>query len=211
MKTIIAAMAMLLLTIGSSSAETYVEGTHYHTLHTPLQVPASGGIEVRYFFWYGSAHSQNMPPVINAWERRLPGGVSLVRTPAVWNELMKTHATAFYALETLRVSDNVRDAAFGEMRITKKKLSSETQLQAFYTSQGISAQAFSNAFRSYGVAQKVGQAQSMSRAAGVRGLPTFVIGGKYRVDRVNDPINPRNQLNIVDFLVNKVGNERRGY
>lgn len=211
MKTIIAAMAMLLLTIGSSSAETYVEGTHYYTLPQPLQASASGGIEVRYFFWYGSAHSQDMNPAVNAWERRLPVGVSLVRTPVIWNELMKTHATAFYALETLRVSDTVRDAVFREMRITKKKLSSETQLQTFYTSQGISAQAFSNAFRSYGAAQKVGQAQSMSRGAGVRGFPTFVIGGKYRVERGNGQTNPRNQLSIVDFLVNKIANERRGY
>ncbi len=211
MKTIIAAMAMLLLTIGSGSAETYVEGTHYHTLPPPFQAPASGGIEVRYFFWYGSAHSQNMHPAVNAWEQRLPSGISLVRTPAIWNELMKTHATAFYALETLRVSDHVRDAAFREMKLTKKKLPSETQLQPFYTSQGISAQAFSTAFRSYGVARKVGQAQSMSRDAGVRGLPTFVVGGKYRVERANGQIDPRTQLSIVDFLVNKVVNERRSY
>lgn len=203
MKTIFAAMALLILSVSSShSAATYVAGMDYQVLPQPFQTSASDRIEVRSFFWYGSSQSFKMNPVLNAWKNHQRDDVLLVPTPAVWNQLMTTQATAFYALQAIGASVRLNEALFTEIHINRNKLSSEQQLQTFLTLKGVSAPLFSKTYRSFDVKKKVHHAQSIAQTAAVSSLPSMVVAGKYRVDLPHGG-NAREQLRIVDFLVEK--------
>ena len=202
MKTFFVAMTLLILGVTSGSAESYVAGTHYQILQPPMQTSSLGRIEVRYFFWYGDGNSFQMESALKDWAKRQPNDVFLERTPAVWTQLMGTHASAFYALKTIGASGIANDTLLREITTSGKKLASERDLQTVLTPLGISAQNFSRAFNSFATNKQVRQAENLTRAARLSGLPTFVVGGKYKVDRRTGG-SQREQLQIVDFLLQK--------
>jgi len=53
------------------------------------------------FFWYGCIHCYNLEPLIENWEKKLPGDVQFRRVPAVFNERWAQDAAIFYSFEAL--------------------------------------------------------------------------------------------------------------
>ncbi len=95
--------ALMLLAGPLALAVRPVEGVNYKLLKpaVPTNV-APGKVEVVEVFWYACGHCYMLEPKIEAWERKgKPANVEVIRMPAVWNELLKTHARLFYTIEVL--------------------------------------------------------------------------------------------------------------
>src|SRR5262245_34098635 len=97
------ALTLLVLAAPVACAQDYTEGTHYKALQ-PAQ-PTSvgpGKVEVVEVFWYACGHCFAIEPAFENWEKKgKPANVQVVRVPATWNDMLKTHARVYYTAEML--------------------------------------------------------------------------------------------------------------
>jgi thiol:disulfide interchange protein DsbA len=165
----------------------FTEGTHF-TRMVPTQ-PTVGGadkIEVAEFFWYGCAHCYSFEPHIDQWLETKPANVRFVRIPAVWNPLVKLHAQLYYTEEVLVKNGKIanppqfRAAVFAEYHQRGNRLASEAAIMDLFETHGVSAEDFSNTWKSFEVSQKLRVAQDLARRYSISSVPAVVVNGKYR-------------------------------
>jgi len=160
-----------------------VEGVNYKLLKpaVPTNV-APGKVEVVEVFWYACGHCYALEPKIEAWERKgKPANVQLVRMPAVWNDLLKTHARLFYTIEVLGKPE-LNAEAFREINVRGNRLDTPEKIEAFFTSRGVSKADFQKTFSGFAVESKLARAADLNRRYRISSTPTVVVNGKYVTD-----------------------------
>ena len=176
--------AALLATAGVAPAAVELkEGANYKVLQPaqPTNV-APGKVEVVEVFWYACGHCYLLEPKLDAWNRSgRPANAQLVRLPATWNSLLKTHARLFYTAELLN-KPNLHSEIFREINLKGNRLDTPQSIEAFFTSSGISKADFQKAFASFAVDSKIMKAEDLNRRYRVTATPTVVVNGKYVTD-----------------------------
>jgi thiol:disulfide interchange protein DsbA len=177
-------VAGLLLLAGQAAlAAGYTEGVHYKALKPaqPTSV-APGKVEVVEVFWYACGHCYLLEPKIAAWERKGKAPyVEVVRMPAVWNELLKTHARLFYTIEILG-KPQLHDEAFREINVRGNRLDTPDKIEAFLTARGVAKADFQKAFSGFAVESKLARAVDLNRRYRITSTPTVIVNGKYVTD-----------------------------
>jgi len=166
----------LLLTAFAVQAEPWVE------LTTPQPTRDPAKVEVIEFFWYGCPHCYHAEPQVAAWRKHQPPSVEFIRVPAIFNQRWAVLGRAYYAMQQLKLGEDVHRALFDAIHRDNKNLNDEASLTEFFAAQGVPREKFKEAFNSFDVDGKVGRANQMTRAYGLEGVPTFIVNGKYRVD-----------------------------
>jgi thiol:disulfide interchange protein DsbA len=190
MKTLLASIArpvgaVLLLLAGQATlAAGLVEGVNYRVL-TPAQPTsvAPGRAEVVEVFWYACGHCYLIEPNVAAWDQKgKPANAELVRLPAVWNDLLKTHARVFYTAEILGKLPQLHTEIFREINVRKNRLDTPEKIEAFFTSHGVSKADFQKAFSGFSVESRLARAADLNRRYRITSTPTFIVNGKYVTD-----------------------------
>ena len=195
-------LAMLSLFGVTASADTWVEGTHYQKLDTPVPTANDDKIEVAEVFWYGCPHCYNFKPIIEDWEKQLPEDVDFVLLPAALNRSWAPHAQAFYALQSMGEQHRLHDALFDALAGEHRRLNTADALADFVAEHGVDRAAFLKNYNSFGVNALMQKAQSKIRGARITGVPAIIVNGKYRVSG-SDAGSYGNMLKVVDYLVAK--------
>jgi protein dithiol oxidoreductase (disulfide-forming) len=156
-------LAALLFAGGVACSAEFKEGEHYKALKPPQPTTVGPGkIEVVEVFWYACGHCFLIEPSLENWARKeKPANVELVRVPAMWNDLLKTHARVFYTAELL---------------------DTPPKIEAFFTSKGVSKQDFQKAFSSFAVETKLARAADLNKRYRITSTPTVVVNGRYVTD-----------------------------
>lgn len=177
-------LAALALASGSVAlAAQPVEGVNYKVLKPaqPTSV-APGKVEVVEVFWYACGHCYLLEPKIEAWDRSgRPANVELVRMPAVWNDLVRTHARLFYAIEILGRPE-LHAEVFREINVRGNRLETPEKIESFLASKGVAKADFQKAFTGFAVETKLARATDLNRKYRITGTPTVVVNGKYVTD-----------------------------
>jgi thiol:disulfide interchange protein DsbA len=176
-------------------------GTHYERL-SPTQPTSSGPeqIEVAEIFWYGCPHCFTFEPYLQDWRKNLPSDVSFVRIPAVWNELLKIHARAYYTAEALNRVDELQTPLFREIHVNRNGLDSIPALQSFFSDHGVEPNAFMEAYESFAVFTKMQRADELARRYRISSVPAVVVNGKYTTNATMAGSYP-NLLEVINELV----------
>lgn len=167
--------ALLLTTLGAQ-AEPWVELAQPQPTRDPAKV------EVIEFFWYGCPHCYDAEPHVAAWRKKQPAAVEFIRVPAIFNQRWAVLGRAYYAMQQLKLGEDVHKALFEAIHRDRKNLNDEASLTEFFAAQGVPREKFREAFNSFDVDGKLGRANQMTRAYGLEGVPAFIVNGKYRVD-----------------------------
>lgn len=167
--------ALLLTTLGAQ-AEPWVELAQPQPTRDPAKV------EVIEFFWYGCPHCYDAEPHIAAWRKKQPASVEFIRVPAIFNQRWAVLGRAYYAMQQLKLGEDVHKALFEAIHRDRKNLNDEASLTEFFAGQGVPREKFREAFNSFDADGKLGRANQMTRAYGLEGVPAFIVNGKYRVD-----------------------------
>jgi thiol:disulfide interchange protein DsbA len=179
----IAAGVLLLAGTSAAFALEIQQGVHYKLL-TPAQPTnvAPGKVEVVEVFWYACGHCYLLEPKLEAWDRKgRPANAQLVRLPATWNNMLKTHARLFYTMELLG-KQNLNPEIWREINVKGNRLDTPAAIEAFFTSRGVSKADFNKAFAGFAVDSKIMKAEDLNRRYKVTGTPTVVVNGKYVTD-----------------------------
>jgi thiol:disulfide interchange protein DsbA len=207
MKALTKSLTALVLLAGAAFASAqpalYVEGTHYNAIAEPVRVADPNKIEVTEVFWYGCPHCYAFEPLLESWVEKLPSDVAYVRSPGMWNELMKTHAQIYYTSVELGVLDKMHSITFDTFHQKQNYLQTPEEIRAMYVAEGIAAADFDKAWASFQVNSAVRQADSRMRAYGVRGVPNLIINGKYLITTGESVPTQADMLKVADFLIAK--------
>lgn len=187
----------------------FTENQHYFRM-VPTQ-PTVGGadkVEVAEFFWYGCGHCYDFEPHINRWSETKPSSVRFVRIPATWNPLVMLHAQLYYTEEVLVKNGKIanpeefRASVFDEYHKRGNRMTTEAAIQSVFTRQGVSADDFTNTWKSFEVAQKLRVAQDLARRYAITGVPAIVVNGKYRTGAAEAGGYPK-LLEVINELVER--------
>lgn len=177
------------------------EGPHYQKLDDPVRTAQADGIEVAEVFWYGCMHCYNFKPIAEEWEASAPEDVNYVRIPAALGDTWEIHAKAFYTLEALdAMNEETHTALFEALARDKRRLGNAEELAEFLGDYGVDEDDFINTFDSFGVNAKVQQAKAKAIGAGVKGTPTVLVNGKYRVT-ASMAGGHEKVLEVVEYLI----------
>ena len=162
----------------------FAEGVHYKLLK-PAQptTVAPGKVEVVEVFWYACGHCYLIEPRLEAWiQKGKPANVEVIRLPATWNEVLKTHARVFYTAELLGKLPQLHNEIFREVNVRGNRLDTPDKIEAFFVSRGVSKADFQKAFSGFAVDSKVNRAVDLNRRYRITSTPTVIVNGKYVTD-----------------------------
>ena len=162
--------------------------------------PDEKKIEVIEFFWFGCGHCYSLENQLNSWEKKLPADIDFWRSPITWNEMAKTHAKLFYAAEFFKKPDIIA-STFVSIHANQRMMTSERELEPFFASYGIAQDQYQSLFNSFAMQNKIRRADSFGLKYEIRGVPAFIINGKYKVS-ASRQVGTSELLDVVDYLIN---------
>ena len=181
-------------------ADYYRAGKDYQILAEPIATRDSEKIEVIEFFWFGCGHCYSLENQLNSWEKKLSSNVDFWRSPITWNEMAKTHAKLFYAAEFFKKPEIISNT-FVSIHANQRMMTSVEELTPFFASFGVSEDKYQSLFNSFAMKNKIRRAETFGLKYEVRGVPAFVVNGKYKVSASRD-VGTNELLDVVDYLIN---------
>ncbi|PKV89501.1 thiol:disulfide interchange protein DsbA/DsbL [Streptomyces sp. TLI_146] len=163
-------------------ADEIVSGGQYVELSPPAPRTTAGTVEVWEFFWYGDPHSYAIEPTVRRWAGRQTG-VTFVRVPAPFGGPWDGHAQMHFALEALAHADTATmRAVYEAVQHDGKRLAEPDEQADFLARLGVDRARYLAVLNSFGVKGQLAAAKAQALRAGVQGVPTFLVNGKYRTD-----------------------------
>ena len=166
------------------------EGVNYTRIvpAQPTDVPA-GQVEVLEFFWYACPHCYSLDPLIETWRKSKPAYITFSRVHVTWTESHRALAHLYYTLASLGKIEQLHAEVFKEIQVNGNPLvgndpaESERIQAAFAKKEGISEDAFRQAYHSFAVENTdMPKADVLVQRYRIDAVPTFVINGKYVAD-----------------------------
>jgi len=201
-----AMLALALVVAASNAFGELKEGSNYEVLAQTQPTEAIGRIEVTDFFWYGCPHCYALEPVLNKWLKTLPQDVVFRRVHADFGRWTQG-ARLFYALEAIGEESRVRSEFFDAIHVERLSYTKESDVADWLSKKGVDRQQFTAAYNSSAVQSEVQRAKQLTQSHGVDGVPTVVVGGKYRTSP-GTVGGHEAMLAVVDQLIVKVRDEQ---
>ena len=192
-------------TFESGSGERFKAGVHYELLDNPTKVRDPSKIEVTEVFWFGCNHCYALEPYIARWKREMPLDVTFIKSPATWNDMLKTHARIYYTAKALGIEQQFVPAAFNTIQNEGKMLTGNTELEYYFRGFDVEKDRYKAVSTSFGVRNAVDQADKKMKDWKVTGVPSLVVNGKYKVS-ASRSVRTDELFDVVDFLIEKERN-----
>ena len=192
-------------TFEAGNGEKFRAGVHYELLDNPTKVRDPSKIEVTEVFWFGCNHCYALEPYIARWKRDIPLDVTFIKSPATWNDMLKTHATIYYTAKALGIEQQFVPAAFNTIQNEGKMLTGNTELEYYFRGFDVQKDRYKAVSTSFGVRNAVDQADKKMKEWKVTGVPSLVVNGKHKV-AASRSVRTDELFDVVDFLIEKERN-----
>lgn len=207
LKTLMVALAGLGLS-AAVGAQELVEGQHYTLLESPVATQVDEDqIEVTEAFWFGCPHCYRLQTSVNEWYETLDDDVSIVHMPATMGGNWNTHATAFYAAQSLGIEEELHQDFFDAIHQDGRALTDADDIAEFFSNYGVSEEEAKQALTAFSVRSEVNKANSRMREMRLMGVPALIVDGRYVVSPQSAG-SLDNMPQIADALIEKVRSER---
>tara|TARA_B100001778_G_scaffold11622_1_gene9138 strand:+ start:739 stop:1353 length:615 start_codon:yes stop_codon:yes gene_type:complete len=162
----------------------------------------SDKIVIYEFFWYGCPHCYNLEPTMDRIESNLEKDTILIKLPVALRDTWEVHAKAYYALQQMKLDDNLHEKVFTEIHINSNRLDTKEKLEQFIKDEGYNSKKFSEYFDSFGTDLRVKKASRLANQYQITSVPTLIINGKYKTS--GSLVSSYDELyDVVQLLVNK--------
>ena len=188
---------------GTAPARAQAQG--YELVEPAQNTSTPDAVEVTEFFWLGCPHCYSFEPYIEDWKADMPSGAVLVREAPPLNPSWEQHSRAFYAARALGHEDEFVVAAFEAIHRDGKRLRKPAEIAEVAASVGMDPDEFEKAMGSFTVETALRRSVKLARGAGLTGVPTVVINGKYRTGAALAGGN----AGIIDVIDRMVAIEKR--
>jgi len=172
-------LAPVLALLALGAAAQTAPARDYQRLDPPRATAAGDRVEVIEFFYYGCPVCYETEPFLSRWLASAPAYVSMRRVPALSSEAWEPFARLYYALETLGQVERLHWPVYDNFHFEDVKLNDEKVMVDWVARNGVEREKFIETYASASVAGKVAQARELLKSYDVRGVPTFVVDGKF--------------------------------
>ena len=211
MRDLFARCAAILLAAAlaaAAQAQQPVAGRDYQELKPPRPVSTGERIEVIEFFYYGCRICYETQPHLARWLLKAGTGVSMVRLPASFTDSSDSFARTFYTLGAMNQVARLHWPIYDNHHFDDKRLNEEKNVIEWVGGNGVDTARFRELWHSAQIRAQVEAAKKALETYDVRGVPTFVIDGKYLTSaRFAGWV--KEMMQVVDYLVQRARQERR--
>lgn len=200
-----ACLAGLVLFATPLMAQPFEEGQHYHRIGSPAAAPEDQ-VEVVEAFAYPCPACRNFMPHITAWEDEKPAFVEFSRIPVALQPGWDLFARAFYTAEVVGVDAEAHEAMFHAIHDERRRFDDFEDIADFYADYDVDRESFVNTSESFAVDSRMRQNQNDVRRFGVRGTPSVIVQGKWRVSP-NGFESYQQMIEAIDYLVAREAEE----
>ncbi len=179
----------------------YQEGLHYFLIEEGTPAP-DGSTEVVEVFSYMCSHCNTFEPYINSWAKRNAENVTFGRIPVVFGrKAWEIYARAYVTAQMMGIGDDAHTAMMDKLWKEKAVLRSMEDLAGFYSNFGVDPKAFLATSKSFAVDARMRKEQRLVQTYGIRGTPSLVLNGKYRIAANAAVPSFDVMLDVVDYLI----------
>lgn len=174
----------------------------YELVEPPQPTDTPDKVEVVEVFWYGCPHCFSFLPAMEQYSKSKPDYVAVRHMPAIFRDSWIAHARAFYTAGLLDVEEQIHRPLFEAIHVRKQSLDSREDLMKFFEQYGVSNDDFNKTYDSFAVEVLMRKSQVMQQRYGVRGTPTVIVNGKYRVSGTLAG-SPAEMIMVIEALVER--------
>lgn len=202
--------ALMLLASATAMAAPQLGNEFVQTAKT-IKTDDPAKIEVMEIFWYGCGHCHTLEPILAAWVKKLPQDVYFKRVPGVPNPNWAPAGKAFYALETLHLTEKLHTQLFDAIHKERSvNPTVEAQLIDWITKKGgQDRKKVEEAFNSFSNNNNMVRAMNTFRDSGATGVPALIIDGRYLTSSTMAGGNQA-VLQTADYIIENVRKEKSG-
>ncbi|RBW43989.1 thiol:disulfide interchange protein DsbA/DsbL [Psychromonas sp. B3M02] len=200
MKKVFALLIGLFLLPLSVQAADFEEGTHYDV----IKQTATDKPEVLEFFSFYCPHCFKFEPLMKNLEQELPDDVTVKKSHvnflggAMADEVTKAYAAA----DILGVKEEVTSIIFDQIHVQRKAINNEQDILDIFAKAGVSEKEAQGALASFPVNGMAAQMKRNTETFKVRGVPTLIVNGKYKVN-TGSVKSTKEFVELVKFLTKK--------
>ncbi len=194
--------SILLLCFASlANAADYQEGIQYDI----LDKPASTSSEVTVFFSYFCPPCYALHSYVNQAKSNIEaqGGV-LNKVPLgfIGKEMGPESQRAHALAEMLDVEQGLEERLFSSIHKDRQPPQSRSNIVKYFAAEGVSPKTVNGAIDSFSISAKVAEYDKLARSYSVRGTPTVVVNGKYKV-KLSGLKSGDDLVQLIDYLAKK--------
>ena len=185
-----------------STASFSAEGSQKYVQISNQKQTESDKIIIYEFFWYGCPHCYNLEPTMDRIESSLGKDTVLIKIPVALRDTWEAHAKAYYALQQMKLDDDLHEKVFTEIHINNNRLDTKEKLEQFIQEEGFNSKRFSEIFDSFGTDLRVKKASRLANQYQITSVPTLIINGKYKTS--GSLVSSYDELyDVVQLLIDK--------
>lgn len=194
----------LLLPLKSMAAgvEQWVEGTHY----VVVGEEATAKPEVLEFFSYWCSHCYNFEPIVANLEKKLPEDVKFNKVHVNFmafttSEIQEDATRGLMIARALKKEKEMNRAIFNYIHVQRAPIAGIDDIRNIFTVNGVDAAEFDKLANSFGVnSQLKKNNQSIQKfMKHLRGVPNFIVNGKYQAKFTRD-MTPDDMVDLIVWL-----------
>jgi len=174
----------------------------YELVEPPQPTDTPDKVEVVEVFWFGCPHCFSFLPAMEQYANGKPDYVAVRHMPAIFRDSWVVHARAFYTAELLGIEKEIHRPLFEAIHVHKQPLDTREELMKFFEQYGVSNDDFNKTYDSFAVETLLRKSQVMQQRYGVRGTPTVIVNGKYRVSG-SLAGSPQDMIKVIEALVER--------
>ncbi len=200
MKKVLFFLAAMLMIPMVHAAPQFKEGVNYDV----VSQTGSAQPEVMEFFSYFCPHCAKFEPIAEDLKKSLPEGVPMKKNPVAFlgREMGPEMQRAYAVANLLNVEGKLTPAIFDKIHTQRQYPQSRADVKQIFVDNGVPAEEFDGAVDSFAVSGMVSQFDRNTESYNVRGVPAFLVNGKYMVKI--ESITSQEQFNqLVKFLLAK--------
>ena len=135
-------------------------------------------------------------------EANLDKDTVLIKVPVALRDSWELHAKAYYALQQMKLDDNLHEKVFTEIHVNSNRLDTKEKLGNFIREEGYDADKFLSILDSFGTEIRVKKASRLANQYQIKSVPTLIINGKYETS--GSYVSSYEELyDVVQLLVDK--------
>jgi thiol:disulfide interchange protein DsbA len=180
-------------------AQPYQEGQHYDAIDAASNMP-DDKVVVTEAFAYPCPACRNFLPVITAWAEQAPDYVEVQKLPVALRPSWAPFARAYYTAQVMDLGPEAHEKTFKALHDERQRITSMEDIGKLYEEFGVDAGEFVEMSESFAVESQMGRNRTEVRRFGIRGTPSVIVQGKYRMKlRAFDSY--QEMMRAVDVLV----------
>jgi thiol:disulfide interchange protein DsbA len=179
----------------------YQEGLHYFLIEGAPAV-SGGDMKLEEAFSYLCTHCYTFEPYAASWVQRKPENVQFRRIPVVFGRgSWELYARGYVTAHMMNVPAEAHLALMDRIWKEKQVIRNLDELATFYSQFGLDKEKFISTSRSFAVDGMLRKDQTLVRDYGIRGTPSLVLNGKYRIAASAAVPSFDVMFDVVDYLI----------